>query len=388
MSYCPTHVHSMYSIRDAIVRPDELAKKCAELKIPACAITDHGTMSVAYKQYKIFKEHGVKPIIGSEFYYVHDVEEKEKYNHLILLAKNMDGYRDLCEISAISYTENFYKKPRVDKALLAKYSKNIICTTACVFGRTQQLYLNNEIDAAVAEMRALQSIFKDDFYLEIADHKLEDEDRVRDYFRQVGPELGIKVLPATDTHYLNPEDKVIHNIFKQIAYNAGPSDDDGFPGTGYHIWSPEEMLVSFTQEELDTTMEIADKCNTKFDFTGYFLPSYETPKGEDSYECLRNWARLGMKAKKLEGDKVYEDRFEYEMNALHLTELEDYFLIVADYIQWCKKEGIPVGPGRGSGAGSLISYLIGITTVDPIKYDLLFGRAINPGRALQYDFGV
>jgi DNA polymerase-3 subunit alpha len=378
----------MYSIRDAITRPDELAARCAELGLPACAITDHGNMHAAYKQYKLFKEHGVKPIIGAEFYYCEDNQEKSGYNHMILLAKNMDGYRQLCELSAISYTDGFYKKPRIDKALLTRFAGNVICTTACVFGKAQQLYLNNELDASVAEMRALQSIFGEDFYLEIADHGLEDEDKVRDYFRIVGPELGIKVLPATDTHYLKPDDKVIHNIFKQIAYNAGPSDDDGFPGTGYHVWSGDEMLVSFTQEEIDVTLEIADKCNTKFEFVGYHLPTFDTPIDEDSYECLRNWARSGMKAKKLEGDKVYEERFEYEMEALHLTELEDYFLIVADYIQWCRKEGIPVGPGRGSGAGSLISYLVGITTVDPIKYDLLFARCINPGRALQYDFGV
>lgn len=388
MSYCPTHAHSCYSVRDSIIKIEDYAKRCKELKIEAACITDHGCLHGAYKFYKEFKKNGIKPIIGQEFYYADDITDKGHNYHLVLLAKNNEGFKDLCRLSTIAFQDGFYKKPRVDKAILKQYSENVICTTACVFGKAQQLFLNNDVDAAKQEITDLKDIFGDSFYLEIASHEMEDEDKVRDFFREIGESMKIKVLPATDSHYVYAEDKPIHNIFKQLAYGTVGMEDDGFPGTGYHIWSAEEMQAKFLQSEVDTTLEIAERCNVSFNFSGYYLPEFECPAGTDSYTYLYALSQKGLEAKGLQNDKAYVDRLDYEMSQLHLTQLEDYFLIVMDYIVWCKKAGIPVGPGRGSGAGSLVSYLIGITSVDPLEYDLMFARCINPGRALQYDFGI
>jgi DNA polymerase-3 subunit alpha len=377
----------MYSIRDAIVRIDELAVKCNELGIESCAITDHGICSAAYKQWKIFKEHKVKPLIGCEFYFTDNALEKNQHYHLVVIAKNMDGYRNICELSRYSYQDGFYRKPRIDRGVLDRCAGNVIVTTACVFGLPQQLILNEQYGLAMDEIRSFKKTFGEDFYLEIADHGLEDEDVVRDAFRNIGRDLDIKCLPATDTHYLNKGDKELHNIFKQLAYNTVGKGDDGFDGKNYHVWSLEEMQECFTKEEIENTNEVADKCNISFDFTGYNLPAAEIEGTNDAYEELLSLANAGLKEKGLDKNPIYVDRVNFEIGQLHLSDLEDYFLIVRDYVDWAKKHNIPVGPGRGSAAGSLISYLIGVTGVDPIKYDLLFSRCVNNGRALQYDFG-
>lgn len=388
MTYTPTHLHSMYSIRDAITRIDQLAVRCNDLGIEACAITDHGIISAAYKQWKIFKEHKIKPLVGCEFYLTDDASDKNQHYHLVVIAKNQEGYRNLCELSRYSYTEGFYRKPRIDRGVLDRCAGNVIVTTACCFGLPQMLILNDQREEAIDEIKSFHKTFGDDFYLEIADHGLEDEDIIRDDFRNIGRDLGIKCVPGTDTHYLMKEDKEIHNIFKQLAYNTVGKGDDGFDGKNYHVWSLDEMKECFTDEEIQTTNEIADKCSIDFEFTGYYLPSAEIESDNDAYEELLELSMSGLKDLGLEENQVYIDRVNDEIRQLHLSDLEDYFLIVADYVKWAKEHDVPVGPGRGSAAGSLISYLIGVTGIDPIEYDLLFARAVNPGRALQYDFGV
>ena len=388
--YTPIHVHSMYSIRDSIIKIEDLAKRCKDLGIESCAITDHGFLGASYKQYKAFKEVGIKPLFGCEFYFTDNAESKEKHFHVLLIAKNAIGLQNLNTLNRYSYVTGFYKKPRIDWEAISKYKEGLICTTACVFGLPQQQFLNNQLDEAIVTINKFKKIFGEDFYLEIADHQMEDETKVRDFFRNTGNDLNIKVVPATDAHYLLHTDKPLHNLFKQLAYNSlGKAEtEDGFPGTGYHIWTIDEMKASFSPEELITSLEIAEKCNNKFEFTKYHLPKYKIETKEDPHEILRRLTYEGLNKKGLKGNKIYEDKVEFELLQLHLADLEDYFLIVWDYVLWCKKNDIPVGPGRGSAAGSLVSYLLGITGVDPIKYDLMFTRAINPGRALQYDFGV
>lgn len=388
MTYTPTHLHSCYSVRDAVIKIDQLADKCVELGIESCAITDHGFAGAAFKQYKAFKERGIKPLVGCEFYFTPDAEEKEAHFHLVLIAKNQEGLKNLNRLSRFSFVKGFYRKPRIDWKSLKAFSEGLICTTACCFGLPQQLFLNDELDEAVTQIKNFHKIFGDDFYLEIADHNLEEENRIREYFREVGEKLKIKCVPATDSHYLNPEDQSFHTIFKQLAYNQVGKTDDGFDGKNYHVWSFDLMKEKFTQAEIDVTNEIADKCNTEFTFTGYHLPEATIPDGQDEFTYLYKLALEGLKRIGKEEDAVYVERVRFEMEQLHLTELEHYFLVVYDYVKWSKDNKIPVGPGRGSAAGSLVSYLIGITGVDPIKYDLLFARCINPGRALQYDFGV
>jgi DNA polymerase-3 subunit alpha len=388
MSYAPLHLHSCYSIRDAAIKIDKLADKCVEYGIEACAITDHAFIGAAYKQYKEFKKKNIKPIIGMEVYFTDDIEEKEPHYHLVLLAKNNEGFTNLNRLSRISFTDGFYKKPRIDWASLEKFKDGLICSAACVFGLPQQLYLNNQVDEAIAVIKRFKKMFGEDYYLEIADHNLEDEFKIKDWFRNIGQELDIKVIPTTDSHYLNPDEKEFHNIFKQLAYNSVGKDNDGFDGKDYHVWSLAEMKAKFTDEEIANTLEVADKCNVKFDFSGYNLPEATLEDGLDKYEYLYKLSNEGMKRLGFDKDPVYIDRLEFEMTQIHLMDLEDYFLVVSDYIQWCRNNNIPTGPGRGSAAGCLVSYLIGITTIDPIKYGLMFARALNSGRALQYDFGV
>lgn len=388
MSYTPIHLHSMYSIRDAIIKIEDLAKKCNELKITSCAITDHAFIGAAYKQYKVFKDHNIKPLIGCEFYYTDDALEKNPHYHLIAIAKDKTGYNNLCELSKYSYVTGFYRKPRIDKKTLLKYKDGLIISAACLFGLPQQLILNSNMDEALKEILWFKEHFKDDFYLEIADHNLKEETTIKDTFREIGAKHHIKVVPATDTHYLNATDKKLHNIFKQLAYNTVGLDDDGFDGTNYHVLSLDEMKSLFYDNEIDNTLEISDKCNIDFKFSGYHLPTFETGSEKDIHEYLYDLALKGLKEKGLSENVEYKNRLDFEMEQLHLADLEDYFAIVHDYVTWCKLNGVSVGPGRGSAAGSLVSYLIGITAVDPLQYDLLFARCINPGRALQFDFGV
>lgn len=388
MSYCPLHVHSEYSIRDSILKLDAYIAKGKELGLQALCLSEHGAMHSAYKFYKACKKVGIQPILANEFYYADDISEKGDNYHLLIMAKNNVGLANLFKLSSISYIDGFYKKPRVDKNILSQYCEGLIVTPACCFGMAAQHVVNERIDEAVAEIEALRSIFGEDFYLEVADHGIPEEQIVRDFYRNYGNDHGIKVVCATDTHYLNYEDKEIHNIFKQLAYGSvGQDKDDGFMGDCFHVWSPEEVSAKFSKEEMDNTLEIASKCNISIVHNEYHLPIFELPKEyENPYEYIGKLAWEGLKKIKKFDIPEYQERMKYELNILHLADLENYFLIVRDYVVWCKTSGIPVGPGRGSMGSSLVGYCIGITGVDPIEYKLIFARGINAGRLLQYKF--
>ena len=394
MSYSCLHAHTaLGSIRDSCLRVEDYVSISKDLGLYAIAATNHGTMTDTFKMYKECKKQGIKYICGLEAYYAEDAQDKGSNYHILLLAKNNVGYRNLCNLSTWSYTTGFFRKPRIDSKILNTFKEGIICTTACMSSLPAKKLLNAEIDACNDELDLLHKMFGEDFYLEIADHGflengVDAEKIIKDHYRNYGKEKGIKVIPGTDVHFAKAEDKPFHNIFKQLAYGTvGKSDDDGFSGSGYHIHSIGEMQSKFLQEEIDNTNEIADKCNIDFKFSGYHLPSFDIPdKDKDAFEYLRNMCYLELKKKKLDSDSAYVQRLEYELNMLHLADLENYLLIVADYCNYCKNNGIPVGPGRGSMGGSIVSWLTNITEVDPLKYDLLFGRAINPGRSLQLAF--
>lgn len=396
MSYSCLHAHTaLGSIRDSCLRIEDYVSISKDLGLYAIAATNHGTMTDTLKMYKECKKQGVKYICGLEAYYAVDAEDKGSNYHILLLAKNNNGYKNLCKLSTYSYTTGFFRRPRIDKKIMELFKEDIICTTACMSSYAAKLLLNGEIDACNEEIDALHKMFGDDFYLEIHDHGIfEDgvdlEKVIKDHYRNYGKEKGIKVIPGTDVHFAKAEDKPFHNIFKQLAYGSvGKGDDDGFNGSGYHIHNIGEMQAKFTQEEIDNTNEIADKCSIDFKFSGYYLPKFDIPdKTKDSFEFLRTMCFTDLAAKGLDKDPAYVSRLEYELNMLHIADLENYLLIVADYCNYCKNNGIPVGPGRGSMGGSIVSWLTNITEVDPLKYDLLFSRAINPGRSLQYDFGV
>lgn len=384
------HCHSMFSVRDGICKPQQLVARAIELGYNALCISEHGNLSSVWKFYKECKKQGIKYVPAIEFYYCDDVADKGSVYHLMAYAKNNNGYTNLCKLSSEAYINYFYKKPRIDFNLLSKHKDDIIISTACLASKPAQLIMNEEYDKANEEIDRLHKLFGDDFYLEVHDHGIPEEELVRDHYRTYGRDNNIKIVAGTDTHYVLKEDKEIHNIFKQIAYNSvGNSDDDAFPGSGYYLWSYEEFQEKFNQDEIDNTVELTDKCNVEFNFDGYRLPEFKLPVDDkDTYEYIRELCYNSLKAKGLIENKTYIDRLEYELNMLHLADLENYLLIVSDYMSWCKKNNIYTSPGRGSMAGSIVSWLLQITEVDPLKYDLLFSRAVNVGRCLILDFGV
>lgn len=280
----------------------------------------------------------------------------------------------------------FFRKPRISKQLLFDNSEGLIVCSACCFGHIQQLVLAGEKDQALEEIKSFVKHFGDDYYLEVHDHELEEEAPIREFFRQVSEDINCNIVAGTDAHYLLSSDKPIHNVFKQLAYGSvGTASDDGFNGTGYHIWTPEEMHVKFTQKEIDATCEIAEKCNISITHDRYHLPIFDTG-GRNKYEFIKEYAYAGLVRLGLSTDKIYVDRLEYELSIIHMGQLEDYFLIVSDYINWCKNNDVITGTARGSSAGSLLAYCLGITGINPIKHKLIFGRMINKGRLLQYQF--
>lgn len=384
-TYVPLHVHSSYSIRDSILKVEDYVAKAKELKFPAVALSEHGCLSSQIKLYKECKKHNIKFIPAQEFYYAEDAENKGNNYHLMIYAKNNEGLQNLYKLSSLAFTRGFFRRARCDKKMLAEHSKGLICSTACCFNLGAQLIVKQEYDAAMVEINALRSIFGEDFYLEVHHHQIEEEYAIQEFYRNIP---DIKRIAATDSHYRLKEDKEIHNIFKQLAYgSAGKGTDDGFAGTGYHILTVDEMKELFQEDEINNTLEIADKCNITIKHNDYHLPIYDFGNEySDPYECLRDLAYKGLKRLKKDTSEEYIQKLEFELKLLHLANLESYFLIVMDYIQWCKSQNIPTGPGRGSAPASLVSYCLGISKVDPVKYKLLLSRAINKGRLLSFDF--
>lgn len=347
-------------------------------------------MGDSYKFYKECKKHEIKPILGQEFYLCDDRNEKGgNIYHLMVIAKNNNGYKNLCKLSSEAYINYFYKKPRIDFDLLYQYKDDLIVTTACMSNNIARMITAEETDKAIIEIDRYKKVFGDDFYLEVHNHNIEEEIAIRDFYRTIGIEKGIKRVVGTDVHYTKKEDKYIHNIFKQLAYNTvGKSNDDAFSGDGYHLFNYKELQERFLQDEIDTTLEIADKCNVNFEFTGYKIPKFKfEDKTKDSFEFLKDMCVNGLKKRGLYND-IYSARLDYELEQIHLANLEDYVLIVADYCNWCKNNGIAVGPGRGSVGNSIMAIASGISEVDSVKYDLDFVRFTNKGRVLTYDFGV
>ena len=388
MSYLCSHAHSSIgSIRDSILKIPDYVKKCKENDIIP-ALTDHGSMSGVWKFYKECKKQDVKSVIGQEFYFVQDQDCKDNNYHLCLYAKDNVGLRNLNFLSTVAFTQNFYRKPRLWKDALANHSEGLIVTTACCFNNIAQMIINGQTDDAVSEINWFKNLFGEDFYLEVHNHTLEEEVSVREFYRNYAQEKKIGIIAGTDVHYLNNEDKRIHNIFKQLAYGSvGKANDDAFNGTGYHVHTIDEMNALFTPEELNYGLQIADKCNVSIKHSEYHLPKFELPTDcLDSYTHLRQLAFKGLTEKGLHTKREYVDRLEYELNIFHLADLENYFLIVWDYVYWMECNDILPGPGRGSMGSSLVCYCLGITKIDPIAYGLIFARAVNAGRLLQYSF--
>ena len=394
------HVHSEYSLLDGMSRIKDLPVRAKELGMKAIALTDHGVMYGAVEFYKECTKNGIKPIIGCEVYVApHSRFDKEAgrdsgYNHLILLAKNKIGYQNLAKLVSLSFVEGYYYKPRIDLEILEKYSEGLVCLSACLAGSLSQAIIQN--DMAKAEEVALwhKRVFKDDYYIEIQHNGLRQQIMVNQKLIEIARKLDIPLVATNDAHYLKKEDSYFHEVLLCIQTGKRMSDEDRmrFETEEFYIKSPEEMADYFSEfpDAIENTVKIAEKCNYDFEFGVTKLPNYDVPEEFATHaDYFKDLCNKGIR--KRYGENPSEEvlkRLEYEISVIEKMGYVDYFLIVWDYINYAKSVGIPVGPGRGSGAGSIAAYAIGITDIDPLKYNLLFERFLNPERVSMPDFDV
>lgn len=391
------HVHTEYSLLDGAIRCADLAKRCAEWEMPAVAMTDHGVMYGAVEFYQKCKAENVKPIIGCEIYVSPDgIDSKQKkFNHLILLAENDVGYHNLIKLVSIANTKGFYYKPRVDHELLAQYSKGIIASSACLAGEISRLILEGKEAEALARAQMYRDIFGEkNYFLEIQPNRLPEQAVVNKAIISMARKNNFPLIATNDSHYMNKEDYDWHELLLCVGTKKTITEPDrmSFKVNDYYFRSAEEMWDAFGSEAPDSltnTLEIADRCN--FDFalnTGhYLLPKFEVPEGMTLDTYLEKMARDGLK-ERLGSDvipEIYEKRLEYELGIITQMKFSGYFLIIADVIRECKSRGIPIGPGRGSAAGSLVAYSMKITELDPLKFGLIFERFLNPERVSMPD---
>ena len=394
--YTHLHLHTVYSLLDGANRIPELVSKVRDMGQTAVAMTDHGTMAGAVQFYSECTRQGIKPIIGCEVYCApHGESRKEKggRNHLVLIAKNREGYRTLCRIVSDAWQEGFYRKPRTDFETLRNDHEGLICLSACLAGAIPQALLNDGYDRALEIAKDYKEVFGDDFYIEVQDHGLPEQKQTNPQLIRIANEIGAKVVATNNAHYLNREDADAQDTLLAIQTKRLKSDTDRmrFETDEFYVKSEDEMGRLFPQEFLDNTQEIADKCEDiglKFERT--HMPDFEIPKGyKNDDEYLAHICMAGMK-KRYGQDvpKEYMDRLKYELDTIREMRFAGYFLIVQDFINWSKDHGYPVGPGRGSAAGSIVAYASGITDIDPMKYGLLFERFLNPERVSMPDIDV
>ncbi len=394
------HVHSEYSLLDGMSRIKDLPVRAKELGMKAIALTDHGVMYGAVDFYKECKKNDIKPIIGCEVYVApHSRFDKEAgrdngYNHLILLAKNKTGYQNLSKLVSLSFVEGFYYKPRIDLEILEKYSEGLICLSACLAGSLSQAIIQDNMEKAEEIALWHKRVFKDDYYIEIQHNGLRQQIMVNQKLIQLARKLDIPLVATNDAHYLKKEDSYFHEVLLCIQTGKRMSDEDRmrFETQEFYIKSPEEMADYFSEfpDAIENTVKIAEKCNYDFEFGVTKLPNYDVPEEYATHlDYFKDLCYKGIKNRY--GEKPAEEvmsRLEYEISVIDKMGYVDYFLIVWDYINYAKSVGIPVGPGRGSGAGSIAAYAIGITDIDPLKYGLLFERFLNPERVSMPDFDV
>lgn len=390
------HLHTEYSLLDGACRIDRLAERLAEVGQTAAAVTDHGVMYGAVEFYKACKKNGIKPIIGCEVYVAPDSRKhKERvgdsaYNHLVLLCKNETGYKNLIRIVSDAFTEGFYVKPRTDMQFLSEHSEGLVALSACMSGAVPKAILSGDIDGArkIAE-RYIDIFGKENYFFEVQNHGIEGQSVINDNLAMLSRELGVRLVATNDCHYLRREDAEIQRVLTSIQTKNSLS----FECDEMYVKSEEEMREALGKYEnaIENTALIADMCNFEFDFTHQYIPAFKTPDGSSSTEYFVKLCKKGLEKRKKAGvfgddkEEVYTKRLEYEIGVIEKMGYVEYFLIVEDFIRFAKENDIPVGPGRGSGAGSLCAYCLEITDIDPIKYNLLFERFLNPERVSMPD---
>ena len=377
------HLHTQFSLLDGACRLGNLVSRAKELGMTSLAITDHGNMYGAVDFYDECKKQGVKPIIGCEVYvaprtrFDRDKVLDKEYNHLVLLVKNETGYKNLIKMVSSSYTDGFYFKPRVDHDLLEKYSDGLVCLSACLAGEIPQALLRRDYDEAKRVALWYNEIFGDgNYYLELQNHGLDEQKVVLDGIKRLSADTGIPMVATNDVHYVNREDANIQQVLICIATNHIIGEDTGleFHSDNFYLKSEDEMrdIFSDVPSAVDNTQRIADMCNFDFEFGNTKLPYFETPDNEDHFGYLKRLCDEGMNRRYgAEPPKEYIDRLNYELGVISSMGYTDYYLIVRDFVAFAKSKDIPVGPGRGSGAGSIAAYCVGITDVDPMKYGFL-----------------
>lgn len=399
MAFTHLHVHTEYSLLDGASRIPKVVARAKELGMDSLAITDHGVMFGVIDFYKECRKQGIRPVIGCEVYtaartrFDKDSDRDKYHGHLILLAENNDGYRNLIKIVSRGFTEGYYYKPRVDKDLLRAYSDGIIALSGCLAGKVQNCLLNRDYEGAKREAMELDDIFgHGNFFLEIQDQGLDEEALINPELVRLSKELDIPLAATNDVHYVNRSDAEAHDVLLAIQ-TATTVDDENrmrFPNDQFYLKSEDEMrrIFSFCPEAVDNTQKIAERCNVEFTFGEYHLPEFIPPEGYTNREYLRELCRKGLSERYDPVTPELTERLEYEMGVIESMGYVEYFLIVWDFINYAKENGIMVGPGRGSAAGSLVAYSLRITDIDPIKYSLIFERFLNPERVSMPDIDI
>ncbi|MBQ1401555.1 MAG: DNA polymerase III subunit alpha, partial [Firmicutes bacterium] len=418
MAFTHLHVHTEYSLLDGASRIKDVVARAKELGMDSLAITDHGVMFGVIDFYRECKAQGIKPVIGCEVYTaartLDDKDpEKDKYQgHLILLAENNTGYKNLMKIVSLGFTRGFYYKPRIDRSVLRQYNEGIIALSACLAGDVQRKLLNNDYEGAKKDALEFREIFgENNFFLELQDQGLEEETRILPMMKQIHEETGIPFVATNDVHYVRREDAAYHDVLLCIQTAATVDEEDRmrFPNDQFYLKSEDEMRKVFAgiPEACDNTHKIADRCNVEFEFGKLHLPEFMAPDGLSNNEYLRKLCADGLRARyagsdgslsakkgdNLQGvetvsEEELKERLEYELSTIEQMGYVEYFLIVWDFINYAKENGIMVGPGRGSAAGSLVAYCLRITDIDPIRYNLIFERFLNPERVSMPDIDV
>jgi len=397
MGFTHLHLHTEYSMLDGATKISKLFDRVKELNMDAVAITEHGNMHATINKYQLAKKAGVKLIFGFEAYVTDDISKKERGQpryHLILLAKNLQGYKNLIKIVSIANSEGMYYKPRVDKEILKQYSEGLICMSACIGNDIAQSIINDNIEKAKKIIEEYIEIYgKENFYLEVQNHSIPEEEKVRKVYYELAKMYDLKLVATCDSHFLNIDDKKAHEVMLCIQTNNTMDSPKRFKfsGQGYHVHSEEEMQKLFPgrQDVLDNTVEVANRCNVELDMGKPIFPNFDVPGGMPHADYLHQLCESSLNKKYKDAPNFQEakDRMEFELSVINKMNFATYFLIVHDFIAAAKKE-CQVGPGRGSGAGSIVAYLLGITQLEPLSLGLLFERFLNPDRISLPDFDV
>lgn len=399
MAFCHLHTHTEYSLLDGEASIKKLVARVKELGMTSCAITDHGTMYGVVDFYRECKAQGIKPVIGCEVYMapgsrfskVHGTDNK--YSHLILLAKNQVGYKNLIYLVSKGCIEGYYYKPRIDKEILREHSEGLIALSACLAGEVPRLLLNGEKEKARDVIREHIEIFgRDNYFIELQDHNLPEQKQILPMLIELARAEGVDMVATNDIHYLTKEDAFYQDVLMCIQMEETVNNEDRmtFKTEEFYIKSEAEMreIFSYVPEAIENTQKIADRCKVDFDFNTRHLPKFDVPDGQDAHQYLTKLCYQGLSRRYSNVTEELKSRLDYELGVIANMGFTDYFLIVSDFITYAKTHGVAVGPGRGSAAGSIVSYTLGITNIDPIKYSLIFERFLNPERVSMPDIDI